>query len=520
MKLKLNKTFVVLFSVLSLTLHSCSDDDSQNLTVEKEIKYQKTSLKEIRNKVGKDKSFSNVLRAIEDFKKKNSTNSREVDMNDYYVDENNGSYIENNGTQTYTFPVYDLTTENQNIENMVVTIDANGATQTSIVKYDLTAEDLQNDITPEQATPTDISGRFMENQNICMILFCNNDSHGGVGPSHIAGEGCYNPNFLFYVYVYIGGSGTAGSGSSGTTNTGSTGTGTTGGTGTNLPDGTATTGGTGTTGGGIVTTPVPGTLSQTQLNFLRNLDFGTEFMGLSYTATGPLLNYINAATTTTSQINAALYFFNNQLGNVWLSEQSAQSQASILSFLIKNNFSSPSISSLNQLINVAINNGGSFIFQNNMDSSNTNVLNSLNDLNSEVINNQANFSTSNELVESPSQNNDYIGKYKVQTGRFGGGVLISVKFTRSNNLYHTDKSKISSQVYGFLPFSNWIPENNNTLVQTLTNGNIKIQMYGTIQIQYTVPGLGPLTYNQPIRIILIVDGETGAIESTEWYNIN
>lgn len=352
MKLKINKLVVKILTVATLVFSSCEKEEIQQSNFQNEIQFQKISLKEIRENTEKSKSFSHVLQVIDEFKKKNSTKRGDVNLDNYYVDENNGSFIESDGKQTYTFPVYDLTTENQNIENLVITVTLDGMTQSAIVKYALTAEDLQTHLTPEQVTPVDITGKVMENNSICMILFCDNSGHATAGASHIAGEGCYNTNFLFYVYVYIGGTGTAGTGNSGssaggtvTTPTPLPGTGSTG----NGTSGTVTTG-TGTSSGGIITTPVAGTLSQKQLNFLRELGLsGNEFMQLSYTATGPVINYINTATN--SQINAVLYFFKNQVNYLMMIEQSQQTQAYSLQYLIRNNFSSASITMLNQLVN-------------------------------------------------------------------------------------------------------------------------------------------------------------------------
>lgn len=505
--MKLNKLFVALFSVLSLLLHSCNDDDSQNLTVEKEIKFQKITLKDIKNsKQNKSGTYSKVLETVAAFKSKHSNSNRDATMNDYYVDENNGSYIENNGTQTFTFPVYDLTTENQNIENLVVTITSDGNAQSAIVKYDLTGEDLKNDLSPEQATPISVTGKVMENNNICMILFCDNSGHGTAGASHIAGEGCYNTNFLFYVYVYVGGSGTAGSGSSGTNTGGTTtptplpGTGATG----NGTSGTSTTG-VGTPGGGTVTTPVAGTLSEKQVNFLRDLGVnGNEFMQLNYTATGPVINYINTATN--SQVNAALYFFNNQVNYLWMVEQKAQNQASILNFLISNNFSSTSINYLNQMINLASNNGLSFGFNNTLNTSNSLSFSSIDEIQNYLDTTEG---TNQAEISYEQQNpNEKIALVKLDVSTLFD---MSVKVKQELRPYKV--LNVTSNLSGLTIGQHW--EQDNYSVNIVGNV-VTIDIVGTLAVSITQGGIGTF-FERDERYTIKIDKLTGEVFATFTY---
>ena len=497
MKLKLNKSFVVLFSVLSLFLYSCSDDDSQNLTVEKEIKYQKISLKEIRNKAGKNKSFSNVLQAVDDFKKKNSTNSRELDMNDYYVDENTGSYIESDGTQTYTFPVYDLTTESQNIENLVITLDIKGEYSYAIVEYGLTQDEFNQNLTSEQATPISITSRVTV--EVCKILMCYNHGNGTAGVSHIAGANCVNPAFLFYVYVYY--SPSSGSGGTGTGGTGGTGTGTgdnTGGTGT----GTSGTGSNTTGGGGVVTTPVQGTLSQKQLSFLRELGFsGENFMGMDYSAITPVLNYINNATN--PQINTVLYFFKNQISYIWMYDQSAQSQASICNYLIVNNFSLNSINYLNQMINIAATNGLSVKFDSTLNASNSLSFNSVSEIqnyfDSTVGTNQA------EISYEQENTNEKIAVAKLDVSTLYD-LNIKVKQKMSPYSVMNVTSNISGMIYGI----KWEQKDYSVRI----NGNVAtVVVYGTISASIIQGGIGTF-WTKDKYYTLEIDILTGEIFGT------
>lgn len=503
MKLKLIKPLVVLFSVLSLFLHSCSDDDSQKLTVEKEIKYQKISLREIKNKAGKSKSFSKVLQAVDDFKKKNSTNSRELDTNDYYVDENNGSYIESDGTQTYTFPVYDLTTENQNIENLVITLDIKGEYSYAIVEYGLTQDQFNPNLTSAQATPISITSRVTV--EVCKILMCYNHGNGTAGVSHIAGANCLNPNFLFYVYVYYSpssGSGGTGTGT-GTSGTGGTGNGTgdnTGGTGTGT--GTSGTGSNTTGGGGVVTTPVPGTLSQKQLSFLRELGFsGESFMGLHYSASLPVLNYINTATN--QQVNTALFFFKRQMNYLWMDGQSAQSQASICNYLIANNFSLNSINYLNQMIDFATSNGLNFSFDSTLNTSNSLSFNSI----SEIQNYFDSTEGTNQAEISIEQENT---NEKIAVAKLDVSTLYDLNIKVKQKMSPYSVMNVTSNISGMIYGIKWEQKDYSVSI----NGNVAtVVVYGNTSVSIIQGGIGTY-WTKDKYYTLKIDILTGEIFGT------
>jgi len=143
MKQKLIKIICFFFA---LTILSCEVQEDLSQSNKTEMKIKKISIKDIMNKP----EYMRVRKPISDLKekatKKNNQNTQTKlvynEQYGMYIDDENGVFIENDGTQSYTFRIKRTETE-EKLENIVFKSNSDGGFETLIVKYDITYDEIE-----------------------------------------------------------------------------------------------------------------------------------------------------------------------------------------------------------------------------------------------------------------------------------------------------------------------------------------------------------------------------------------
>jgi len=133
---------------------------------------------------------------------------------------------------------------------------------------------------------------------------------------------------------------------------------------------------------------------------------------------------------------------------------------------------------------------------------------------------ESNASTTENLLEElelPTQNNGFIGRAKIKINLLYG-IRVALNFTTlPNGQYTLTKENVTSDLYGISAFTEWTQLPSQTIVNNDFNGKIKVTIHGKLTQKYTIPGFDGISINQFIKIILIIDKNTGEIISTERY---
>jgi hypothetical protein len=158
MKNKLKHLFKLGILILGISLFnlSCQKDDDINI-INKEINGEKSPFKfsEINeSQINQNKSLGRKLNSItnniKQSKLANANKQIYSTEDDFYIDTDYATYIENTETNyhSYTFPVF-RTVKTNNIENVLLSLQADGNYKAMLVTYNLTAQeriDLDNGI--------------------------------------------------------------------------------------------------------------------------------------------------------------------------------------------------------------------------------------------------------------------------------------------------------------------------------------------------------------------------------------
>lgn len=343
---KKNKQLLFLFAMLFLV--GCSKDtyeeSSQN---QNETNISHVKFKDLQ--VSTNKNLSQMVNSVVEYRKSSKTNKLVYnEIYDFYIDEENGIYVNINGKESYTFPIYKLQSDGT-VENLVFNEKENGEFSIILADYSLTKEqldDLNHSFSENDVQYYDMS-KFGVSELVCVDIITT--VYGQCNHTHSNNYTC-GPKIVTQSYCnwestgggvgYDGGGDTGGSGGSNTGGSGDTSGGSSG----------------GGSGGGVVTSPNSG-LTSAQYQFLSQLNDLTAsetFYTFDETTYNNILNYVESNNTNNLLINSIAYFLNNT-NTLWLSNQSAQTQQSIFNYLIENNFTTPSKNFIDGVINVLIN---------------------------------------------------------------------------------------------------------------------------------------------------------------------
>ena len=288
MNKRLKQIIKIFILILISSLGSCTNEETEKQELKSQTIFKSVSLNDLKL----NNTDNNLIETVKKIKEiQNSSTNRSVynAQYDFYIDQEKGYLIQEGASKNYTFPIYRMNSNDNDIENVVFTLNQQGDYDIATTKYDVTKEELESPTFDDQVFPKDInilSGKLTEHSCFYILMCCNNGSGGGNGVPHIAGVNCTNTNHLYYVPV---GNTNSNSGSSGTpivTPTGNSSNTAGGATSGNQNNGSATS--------GPVTTLIGGSLSSKQIGFIRGLVTPETFMGLANNVSNTILNYITS----------------------------------------------------------------------------------------------------------------------------------------------------------------------------------------------------------------------------------
>lgn len=352
MKKHLRKMLNVASLLSLIILSSCEKDlyDEAIVQEKKEILMKRVSLKELDSKTNVElfKAASRVKNKVENLAGRMVYDS----IYDFYFDDEKGIYLNKDGTESYTFPIYRKNSDDK-IENIIFTEKDNGMFDILLSKYDLKREDLEG-LTLEQLNNTliEYTALFDGERSLAPQLICHeeltysqnyNTGYGGVSTQ--APTTSYSWVTTSSFCYWVGGSGGGGGGGFEESTISA-----------NVPGGQTNSS---TSGSGGVTTALNSGYTLAQYNFVNTLSTTTyisvqdNFVTIDSGAQNIILNYIEANKTNTALINTVQYFIRNT-NLPWLGLQQASVQTSIMNYIVQNNFSSKSREIANELIDLGI----------------------------------------------------------------------------------------------------------------------------------------------------------------------
>jgi hypothetical protein len=166
---------------------------------------------------------------------------------------------------------------------------------------------------------------------------------------------------------------------------------------------------------------------------------------------------------------------------------------------------------ISELIAICANNNASVTIHNPVNDNNVTI---------EELQNQLDSNLSANLLEIetiPTIDNGFIGRCKITINPLYS-VRIAMNFsTNANGQYTLTKENVSSELSGLTAFTEWTQLPNQCNVNNNSNGRIRVELYGKLQQHYTIPPFEGIKITRFIRIIILIDKNTGEIISSEWY---
>jgi hypothetical protein len=356
MKKQLKKMLNVALLLSLIILSSCEKDlyDEAIVQDKKGISTKRISLKELDSKTNAElfKAASRVKNKVENLAGRMVYDS----IYDFYFDDEKGIYLNKDGKESYTFPIYRKNSDDK-IENIIFNEKDNGEFDILLSKYDIKREDLEG-LTVEELNSTliEYTALFDGNRSLAPQLVCVDTESYQLVSDNAGGIPTQQP-LMHYEWVttgsycfWTGGPGGGGGGGyeESTTNGG-------------VPGG-QNNSSTGGSGGMGVNTALNSGYTLAQYNFVNSLSTSNNvavqdnFVTIDSGAQNIILNYIEANKTNTALINTVQYFIRNT-NLAWLGLQTPSVQTSIMNYVVHNNFSSTSRDFINQTIsNMSVNN--------------------------------------------------------------------------------------------------------------------------------------------------------------------
>ncbi len=200
------KTMFIL-AIMALVVVSCQKDDAEGST-SKESSEQKSNFSVTRineSKVNENRDLldrlSNLTEKVEQSRASNSNKSIYSSEDDFYINTNFATYLENTqtGYHSYTFPVF-RTEQVDGVENVLLSLQEDGSYKAFLIVYALNAQerlDLENELNVDLTGKTtvysleddsfvdEIFGKVLAPGDCVGILMC---PYGG--NDHPAGQAC------------------------------------------------------------------------------------------------------------------------------------------------------------------------------------------------------------------------------------------------------------------------------------------------------------------------------------------
>ena len=165
-----------------------------------------------------------------------------------------------------------------------------------------------------------------------------------------------------------------------------------------------------------------------------------------------------------------------------------------------------------ELINLAMEDSFAFAFDDTV-AENAVPINSIGQLGTSL--NELKF-TSVAIDQLPNQRNTFIGSYKFRINTITG-LKMNIKFSVSPQYHHTVTS-VATEQYG-VSLGEW--EQSHYEAEVLPNGNIRVEVVGSMKYDYSIDGwiTKGLKIFRGIRMILILNPADATIVSSSWnYN--
>jgi hypothetical protein len=264
-------------------------------------------------------------------------------------------------------------------------------------------------------------------------------------------------------------------------------------------------GGSSSTGNTVITSPNSG-LSPKQYQFLKQLNplsAGDTFGQLDETTQNHVLTYVNGLSANLA-INTTAHFFNTT-NMLWLINQSAATQVSIVDYLIQNNFSSSSTTFINNLINLAENNDSVEI----VPYASSNVMNFQN---TSEFNNYVQDLLTDNLTDNTSSSGLDLGSQFSTSKIVEVTNIHDVKFDLVINKSPFSLAQCNSYLYNTIPGNSWV-QSTSAMSSTATSATVTI--VGYINVGVNLGGNnGAIGIKFSKRIRLFVSTNNGAINGS------
>ena len=231
--------------------------------------------------------------------------------------------------------------------------------------------------------------------------------------------------------------------------------------------------------------PLPITQFLTQLND-STINYSQNFYNLDLSAQSVIVTYLESINYhATTQIKASLIaIFSNTANNNWLANADEATQVSVFNNLVQNNFNSESTGFVNQMISACLVNGGTFTFDNNLTTNNSQVFNSVTEAEQFILNNDVDGSDF-ETIESGTEKTA-----KIKVALLGPAAGIKIDIKQEINPYNIVET--TSNAYGVTLIFGW----NQTGTDDNVIGNVAtVNVYGLLNYNFIINGYGTV-YSQ------------------------
>lgn len=119
--------------------------------------------------------------------------------------------------------------------------------------------------------------------------------------------------------------------------------------------------------------------------------------------------------------------------------------------------------------------------------------------------------TAVEIEQQPNRRNTFLGSYKFKINPITG-LKMNIKFSVSPEYHHT-VTNVNTEQYG-ASLGDW--EQSDYSVDILANGNIRVEVIGSMTYDYSIQGWG-LKVIKGIRMILILNQNDATIIGSQWH---